>query len=236
VVSGAVVLSGGGGPETIAVLGLTRDVPSGAQLTADDLEVVEIEAEVAADLVDAGELDSVIGQYAAHDLAADTLLRPTWLRPNPRPPVGREWVPLSVSAAAVPDGIVVGAAATVSVTPAPTCDDPQPAPELIDVTIVAVPDDLEAQRAAPDAAERSVTITVEVDTVDTQRLVSAAERAIVPRGKTLPTTTRPAPPASLDCSEPTAQADDPENPTTAPPPAPVVNLDAGEFLVTTTTA
>ena len=68
----AVVIQNAG--NTTAVLALTKTVPRGALIDRDDLRTVNIGTDPALRVVTASELDSVVGQRAATDLPAGTLL------------------------------------------------------------------------------------------------------------------------------------------------------------------
>ncbi len=67
--------------ETVVVL--VRDVPFGQQITREDLGVVELPLHRPAQLAGIGDLNAVMGRYAARDLGANDLVQPPMLLEAP---------------------------------------------------------------------------------------------------------------------------------------------------------
>lgn len=84
----------GGGVALAAVaadgeyLAITRDIAYGTRLSADDLQVVRVDAAPALAPVPATELDRVVGTYAAMPLVGGTLLTARMLTGDPTPGPG----------------------------------------------------------------------------------------------------------------------------------------------------
>jgi hypothetical protein len=60
--------------DRVPVLAVARDVPAGSTISAADLEVVRVSADPSLDPIAAGQRADVVGQTAAVDLVAGTLL------------------------------------------------------------------------------------------------------------------------------------------------------------------
>lgn len=143
-VAGCVLLGSrivAGADDTVAVWGLSHDVPAGAPLTAGDLEPVRVHLDgPAADRYLAAASAPAAGATAAHDLSAGELL--------PRSAVVTDAggsmveVPLSVAPDDLPAGLGRGASVDVWVLPdAPATGGERVRARLVldDVVVVAVP-------------------------------------------------------------------------------------------------
>lgn len=90
------------GRTTTSVLALASTVHRGQAITADDLTVAHAFADPALTLVPSAQVAEVIGQRAALDLPAGTLLTPVALTGAQIPAVGRSLVGLHLSPAQLP--------------------------------------------------------------------------------------------------------------------------------------
>ena len=86
-------------------LQLSRDVPAGQQISADDFRTVEIGADGAFRSVPSSDLNAVVGSYAKVRLIAGTLLAREALQAGPLVAPGASGVAVTVPAGEVPIGL-----------------------------------------------------------------------------------------------------------------------------------
>src|SRR5665648_701078 len=109
------------------VVMLARDVPYGASLTSADLALTAVAVDAA----------SLVGQVAAADLVAGSLLAPGQVTASAPPGPGEVLVPLPVSTERLPaSGLTAGDRLLVVDTPAAAADPPSDAPASFAVTVV----------------------------------------------------------------------------------------------------
>lgn len=88
-----------------SVLQLSRDVPAGQQISADDFRTVDIGADGAFRSVPWSDLNAVVGSYAKVRLIAGTLLAREALQAGPLVAAGASVVAVTVPAGEVPIGL-----------------------------------------------------------------------------------------------------------------------------------
>lgn len=88
--------------DTTQVVAVRSDVPRGGQITEADLMVVRVNLDPALRAVPAGQLETVVGQRAAHDLTAGALLTPEHVAPELVPGQGQTMVGLALAPGAMP--------------------------------------------------------------------------------------------------------------------------------------
>lgn len=85
-------------------LAVAQDVPVGAQLTREDLRVVRMNTTPGLSPVPQGQVEEVIGAYAAVPLVAGTLLSLDQLADEPVPPPGQQLVAIGLPPERLPGG------------------------------------------------------------------------------------------------------------------------------------
>lgn len=132
----AVWLVTSAGDRTDVVM-LARDVAYGSTLTADDLVLTAVAVDPAVATVSAEDVASLVGQVAAADLVAGSLLAPGQVTASAPPGSDEVLVPLPVSAERLPaSGLTAGDRLLIVDTPAAAADPPSTAPESFAATVV----------------------------------------------------------------------------------------------------
>lgn len=132
----AVWLVTSAGDRTDVVM-LARDVPFGTTLTADDLTLTAVAVDPGVSTVPAADATSLVGQVAAANLVAGSLLAPGQVTAAAPPGPDEVLVPLPVSAERLPaSGLSAGDRLLVVDTPAVAADPPSTAPESFAATVV----------------------------------------------------------------------------------------------------
>ena len=132
----AVWLVTSAGDRTDVVM-LARDVPYGATLTSADLVLTAVAVDPAVATVSATDAAALVGQVAAADLVAGSLLAPGQVTVAGPPGPDEVLVPLPVSAERLPaSGLTAGDRILVVDTPATAADPPSTAPESFAATVV----------------------------------------------------------------------------------------------------
>ncbi len=91
---------------TTAVVQLVRDVPAGAQLSIDDVRIVEIGAvDPSINVVGPENLTSMVGEFAVGRITAGTLLVRSATQPDPIVNLGHAVVSVDIPSARVPHGL-----------------------------------------------------------------------------------------------------------------------------------
>lgn len=85
-------------------LAVARDVPVGAQMTSEDLQVVRLNSSPGLSPVPAGQVEQVVGGYAAVPLTAGTLLTMDQLTDQRVPGPGQQLVAIGLSRDRLPGG------------------------------------------------------------------------------------------------------------------------------------
>jgi hypothetical protein len=88
-----------------AVLQTVRDVPAGAQITADMLRTVDIDADSSVNVVSADRLDSLVGAYAKVRLVSGSLVTSQSLQSAPLVAPGSSVVAIPVADGSLPAGL-----------------------------------------------------------------------------------------------------------------------------------
>ena len=86
----------------LPVLALSRDVPMGAAVTADDLRVAHVASDPALQPISANDRSQVVGRHAAMSLAAGTLLTSSMLTDSFAPGPGQALVAVPLKAGQMP--------------------------------------------------------------------------------------------------------------------------------------
>ena len=166
VLLGVVLFNRSGGRQSVVVV--RQLVPYGAVISAADLTTVEISHGQGIDLIPASRLDTVIGQVAATNLTAGSLLVTSEVASAAPPGSGFVLVALAVPPSRLPAGsLQAGDHVLVVDTPAPGADPPALPPTAIPATVirlgaadsngVTVVDVTVATAAGPALAARSAT-------------------------------------------------------------------------------
>ena len=156
----------------VAVLQLTRDVPAGEQITADDLRVIELSVDSSLEVVDAADRAVVIGRYAKVRMVAGTLLAAPSLQSTPLVSPGSSVVAITVAAGELPVGLrersqlqlvfpLADSAAADAVAAAPVL-----------ARAVGLP-------TSPDSVTGSLSLSVEVAAAAAQRVAAAKQVRVV---------------------------------------------------------
>ncbi len=140
------------------VVMLARDVPYGAALTSEDLVLTAVAVDPGVAVIPADDAATLVGQVAAADLTAGSLLAPGQITTAAPPGPGEVLVPLAVSAERLPaSGLSAGDRLLVVDTPSVAADPPTETPASFAVTV--------ARLGAPDLNGVSVidVVAAEVD-------------------------------------------------------------------------
>ena len=151
-----------------AVVAVRHDVPYGAVLTAADLTTVELSHGQGIDVIPAARLDQYVGQVAATNLTAGSLLVASEVTTTAPPGPGQVLVALAIPQSRLPAGsLEAGDRVLVVDTPAAGADAPDLPPRTIPATVVrlgptdangvTVIDVTVASEAGPALAARSAT-------------------------------------------------------------------------------
>lgn len=125
--------------DTVQVLAVTSDVHRGQVIDASHLTTARAAADPAVDPVPAQRRDEVVGQRAAADLTAGTLLTSAAVTSGDVPSAGQTVVGVAVTEAQMPrHEIIPGDRIRIFDTPAPGDDPPADAPASTPATVVSV--------------------------------------------------------------------------------------------------
>ena len=131
------------------VLVITRSVPYGSVITAEDLESVPVSVDPTVQTIPAGRLNTVVGSVAATSLTAGSLLSPAQLMPTAPPGPGQVLVPVAIPPTRMPaGGLAPGDVIQIVDTPTTDADLSALPPQTFTASVVRV--------AAPDV--NSVTV------------------------------------------------------------------------------
>jgi hypothetical protein len=140
--------------DTNPVLTLRQDVARGEVIEAEDLTVARINADPALSTVPAGEQDAIVGQRAAVDLSAGSILTPESTTTELVPATGQSLVGVPLSSAQLPSqGLTAGDQVRIVATPRDQDDPPATAPTIYPATVVAT-------STLPDTGQVVVDVTV----------------------------------------------------------------------------
>jgi len=119
-----------------SVLRLARDVPFGAMITAADVTRTEVAVDAAVGTVAADDVAGVVGQSAASNLVAGSLLAPGQLTSAGPITAGHVLVPLALASGRIPaGGLEAGDRLLIVDTPPADADPPATAPRTFEVTV-----------------------------------------------------------------------------------------------------
>ena len=122
-----------------SVLRVVRDVPYGATITAADVTRTEVAVDAAVGTVAADDVAGVVGQSAASNLVAGSLLAPGQLTSVGPITAGDVLVPLALASARIPaGGLAAGDRLLIVDTPPADADPPTTAPRTFEVTVARV--------------------------------------------------------------------------------------------------
>lgn len=129
---------------TTPVVAVVRDVPAGEVIGRADLAVTDVSTDATLQPVGAGRLNSFVGQRAAVDLSAGTLLTEAAVAEQVLPATGQSLVGVALTAAQLPaEAVQRGDRVRVVSTPTAQGEPPSTTPEVIagEVLSVVGPDD-----------------------------------------------------------------------------------------------
>lgn len=138
---------GGGGAYALAeqasdavdVVAVAADVPRGQVIESSDLTTAAASPDPALDTIPASQLDQIVGQQAAADLTAGTLLPEGAVTEGSLPPAGQTVVGVAVTPPQMPSAAITpGDQVRVFNTPAAGDAPPSDTPDSIAATVVSV--------------------------------------------------------------------------------------------------
>ena len=140
--------------DTAPVLTLREDVARGEVIEASDLTVARINGDPALRTVAESEQDSIVGQRAAVDLSAGSILTPQSTTTELIPATGQSLVGVPLSPDQLPSqGLTAGDAVRIVATPREQDDPPGVAPTIYEATVVST-------ATLPDTGQVVVDVTV----------------------------------------------------------------------------
>ena len=165
---GVVLLVFASADKRVAVLQVVRDLPAGAQLTADDVRSIDVSADPSLAVVHAVDLPTIVGQYAKVRIVGGGLLSTGLLQARPLVGPGAAVVAVTLPAGEVPAGLRERSQVEVVM---PTTGDTLP---LAPVTgrVVGLP-------AAPDSVTGQMSLSLEVSSADAVTVANAAAVRVV---------------------------------------------------------
>ena len=156
----------------IAVLQLIHDVPAGAQVSRDDIGVIEISIDPTLEVVRSADAATIDGQFARTRLLAGALVHPGSLQARPLVAPGTAVVAIVVPPGGVPVGLQERSQVQLvfPVEPGAAPDTAAPAPVLGRVAGLL---------GAADPVTGDVSISIEVATADAPVVAAAGEVRVV---------------------------------------------------------
>lgn len=152
--------------DTQEVLGMRQTVPRGEVITREDLMTVQIGVDPALQPLAGTEIDAVIGQRAAMDMAAGGVVTPEQVTSVPLPADGESVVGISLSAGMLPaEQLRVGDAVRVVTTPGQQGEITAEQPDAIAAVVVGT---------AQDGATGTTIVNVQVPHADAPGLAAHA--------------------------------------------------------------
>lgn len=155
--------------DRIAVLQVVRDVPAGAQLTADDLRSVEVDVDATVRVVDAADLPTVVGQYAKVRLVSGSLVVTEALQGAPLVAPGAAVVAVQVPEGSLPAGLRERSAVRLVL---PSDADAGAAPVVVEGRVVGLP-------TSPATATGTLSVSIEVPVDDATLVVASDDVGVV---------------------------------------------------------
>ena len=146
-----------------------RDVPAGAQLSLDDVRVIEVSADSSLAVVASSQLPLVVGQYAKVRMVAGSLLASPMLQAAPLVGAGSAIVAVAVPGGELPVGLRERSRVQL-VFPQTSSAEAPPAP--VEGRVVGLP-------AAADSITGRESLSIEVAVQDAPTLAAAAEVRVV---------------------------------------------------------
>ena len=140
--------------DTTPVLTLREDVARGEVIEASDLTVARINGDPTLRTVAESEQDSIVGQRAAVDLSAGSILTPQSMTSELIPATGQSLVGVPLSPAQLPSqGLTAGDSVRIVATPREQDDPPGVTPTIYEATVVST-------STLPDTGQIVVDVTV----------------------------------------------------------------------------
>lgn len=132
------------------VVAVRAAVDRGELITAEDLMVVRVSMDPAVQVVPSSQLDSLVGQRAASDLSAGTLLSPAQVQPDVLPRTGESVVGLALAVGQLPaEPLRAGDRVRLVQTP-PELAEVTTTPVTIDATVQLVTNSVDGQLVVVD--------------------------------------------------------------------------------------
>ncbi|HQV56441.1 MAG TPA: SAF domain-containing protein [Ilumatobacteraceae bacterium] len=156
----------------VPVLQVTRDVPAGSRLSADDLRVIEVSADSSLALVDAADLDAVVGMYAKVRMVSGALLALPALQGNPLVAAGSSVLAITVPAGELPIGLRERSQVQLVIPPPAGAASDATVAEPVVARVVGLPSTL-------DSVTGTMSLSVEVAVGDGPRLAAAKNVRVV---------------------------------------------------------
>ncbi|WP_238154418.1 SAF domain-containing protein [Ornithinimicrobium sufpigmenti] len=162
--------------DTTSAVAVRDTVMRGETITAADLMTVQVTADPALQIVPAADLDAFIGQRAARDLSAGTLLTPAAAVQEVLPGAGESVVGLALTAELMPgEPLVVGDRVRVVATPGQAGD-----PATFESADTVFPANVVGVSASVESARTVVSVLVaEQDAAQIARWASTGRAALV---------------------------------------------------------
>ena len=151
------------------VLQVVRDVPAGAQISVDDLRIIEVSVDSSLAVVPSSQMVAIVGQYAKVRIVAGSLVAAPMLQGEPLVAPGAAIVAVSVPSGELPVGLRERSRVLL-VFPQSSAADAAPAP--VEGRVVGLPQ-------ATDTVTGRESLSIEVAVGDAAVLASAAEVRVV---------------------------------------------------------
>ena len=155
--------------ERTAVLQVVRDVPAGAQLSPDDVRVIEVSADSSLAVVASSRLALVVGQYAKVRMVAGSLLTSPMLQAMPLVGSGSAIVAVAVPSGELPIGLRERSRVQLVF---PQTSGAEVSPRPVEGRVVGLP-------MAADSITGRESLSIEVAIADAPTLAAAAEVRVV---------------------------------------------------------
>jgi hypothetical protein len=149
------------------VLQVVRDVPAGAQLSVDDVRIIEVSVDSSLAVVPSSQMMAIVGQYAKVRIVAGSLVAPSMLQSTALVAPGAAIVAVSVPSGELPVGLRERSRVLL-VFPRSSADDAAPAPVELPQTTDTVTgrESLSIEVAVGDAAVLAAAAEVRVVLLD----------------------------------------------------------------------
>ncbi len=156
----------------VPVLQFVRDVPAGAQLVSDDVRSVELSADPSLEVVPAGEVDTVVGQYLKVRMVAGVLLARPVLQGAPLVAPGASVVAIVVPAGALPVGLRERSHVQLVFPVDATGEAAAAAPAPVEGRVIGLPGE-------PDPVSGELSVSIEVEATAAATVAGASSVRVV---------------------------------------------------------